>query len=253
MQSGGGEATGVTRDRRPPSDGRRPHVRFLLDAVSRAGGGGVTTWAVSSNSNGGALRGYVQVQPSHGVRIATLGPPGTSSELAADHLGDVLAAQGVMHTGVDLYASFEDAAGATLLGLADLAVVANAYRDANELYMDPELRIVGVYVFDTPDYGLAGRAGADLSSDVVVVSHSAPVPLLRQLTVDGVRVRDVRTVSSTSEAARLVADGTFELALTNKKAVEEFGLTFRSPTRPIRMSWAVFAPTRRPALTGAGP
>lgn len=193
---------------------------------------------------GPTFRGYLSYRPGNAARIATLGPVGTSSEDAAMHLLQVLTDGDGVGATVDLYATFEDAAEATLLGYDDVVVVANAYHDINEVYMRRDLTLVGVYIHETPDYGLAVRPGEHVTGEQAVPSHPAPIPLLRHLRIPGLSIVAVHEVSSTSDAARLVADGTYNIGLTNKRAVDEYGLEFASDTHSIRMSWAVFAPCR---------
>jgi prephenate dehydratase len=176
------------------------------------------------------------------VRIATLGPPGTSSGEAADFLADKLRAEGASGAAIDLYPSFGDAVEATLGGLADLVVIANAYGGISETYTQPDVTVVGMYFHLTPDYGLATRGGEQVSGPQIVPSHPAPIPLLAHLDTHPITVSRIERVAGPRHAAQLVADGDFDVALTHRRAVEEFGLDFVSATHPIRTSWAVFAP-----------
>jgi prephenate dehydratase len=176
------------------------------------------------------------------VRIATLGPPGTSSGDAASYLADRLLAQGSSSAEVELYPSFGDAVEATLAGQADVVVIADAYGGISERYTRPDVKVVGLYFHLTPDYGLAARPGEQVSGPQVVPSHPAPIPLLAQLDTHPITVSRIERVDGPRDAARLVAEGGFDVALTHRRAVEEFGLNFVSATHPIRTSWAVFAP-----------
>lgn len=180
--------------------------------------------------------------------IATLGPAGTSSEAAAADLRRRVgaAAPAVLH---DCY---EDAAAAVMHGEADLLLVANAYAKINNFYMDPTLCLAAVFVYRTPQYGLAIRPGADLMGSLSIASHPAPVPIIDQLLPAGLSVAEVLHVQSTSLAAAAVRSGVVPMALTTAPAAAAHGLDFVSRTRPITMLWSVFrrACVACQALTG---
>lgn len=185
--------------------------------------------------------------------VATLGPPGTSSQSAARHLtGTASDAAPLVLT-----ATYEQARDEVVQGRAELLVVANAYAGINAFYMDPKLRLAGAFVMDTPLYGLAVRSGRAWpgSDSVAVGSHPAPVPLIDELCPPHLTVGEVVPCISTSAAAARVARGEFHVALTTAPAAAAFGLLFVSRTRPIRMLWSVFRaatdPGRLPARSRA--
>jgi hypothetical protein len=192
---------------------------------------------------------FIEPAGAGAVRIATLGPPGTSSGDAANYLADKLRAEGASTADVDLYPSFGDAVEAALGGLADLVVIADAYGGIGETYTRPDVTVVGMYFHLTPDYGLATRRGEQVSGPQIVPSHPAPIPLLAHLDTYPITVSRIERVAGPRDAARLVADGGFDVALTHRRAVEEFGLDFVSATHPIRTSWAVFAPRSPEAMS----
>ncbi|MFD9992109.1 hypothetical protein ACFWXT_29815, partial [Bacillus cereus] len=90
-----------------------------------------------------------------GGTVATLGPSGTSSQLAAERLIGRLVADGIPGTGAELFPSYEDAAAAVLGGGADLMVVANAYAGISDFYMNTRLCLAGAFHNRTPLYGIA--------------------------------------------------------------------------------------------------
>lgn len=186
-------------------------------------------------------KGYIEPAFRDLKSIATLGPRGSSSQCAAEHLLEVALLGADSSSCVKLCQSFEEAVDAAAANTVDVAVVANAYSRINELYMRPDISLVGVYMYDTPVYGLAVRRGEQLRGEFSVASHEAPIPLLAEFRAPGIRIIDVQVVSSTSEAARLTGCGEFDVALTNATAAIEYDLEFISDTRPIRMSWAIFA------------
>lgn len=168
--------------------------------------------------------------------VATLGPAGTSSEAAAAALRQRIGAT----TPTMLCDRYEDAALAVEEGRADLLLVANAYSNVNDFYMSPELCLAAVFVHQTPEYGLATLPDAEVSGEVSVASHPAPIPIINQLLPAHLSVHRVLPVQSTSVAAAAVRSGQAEVALTTAPAVSAYRLNFISRTRPITMLWSVF-------------
>ena len=194
------------------------------------------------------LVGYLQrarlVGGDGGLGIATLGPRGTSSEVAAHHvLG--LCGERVGDGGrVRLCPSFEEAGEAVVEGGETALVVANAYSKINALYMNPALFLAGAFILPTPDYGVAAPPNAPLPLKVRIATHPAPAALVGELVPPSFFVGETVAAPSTSEAARMVVRGEVDLALTNETSVREHSLRFVSPTRPIRMLWSVFVSSR---------
>lgn len=184
--------------------------------------------------------GLSVIQPSECPvdSIATLGPPGTSSEAAGRYLARVLDETGSVP--VALFGTYEDAAAAVLSGSAGRLLVANAYHAVSAFYMNPQLALEQAFVFDTAQYGLAVRPDDALPLNVRAVTHPAPYDLIGQLVPAGYRVDTIEMVTSTSEAAVQVRAGKAHVALTTSTAASLYGLEFISPTRYIRMLWSVF-------------
>lgn len=174
------------------------------------------------------------------MRVATLGPEGTSSELAARSLLELLGERAGSGDAVRLYPSYEEAAEAVLVGWTTAVVVANAYAKVNALYMNPALALAGAFVMDTPGYGVAACARSPVPLRTRVATHPAPVALIGELLPPSFLLEETVGVSSTSEAARMVARGEVDLALTNESSARRHNLRFVSRTRPIRMLWSVF-------------
>ncbi|MDQ0794221.1 prephenate dehydratase domain-containing protein [Streptomyces sp. B1I3] len=175
-----------------------------------------------------------------GWKVATLGPAGTSSELAAQHLIKRLPGVAVKET-PELFHSYEMASRAVIQGTADLLVVANAYANVSEFYMDTTLSLVGAYHYQTPQYGIAVPTGTTLTGPVRIASHPAPTPLIEQLLPKELSVKEVVLADSTSAAALAARSGRVDAALTTQPSAERYGLTFISGTRPIDMLWSVFS------------
>ncbi|QFR03005.1 hypothetical protein F9278_34650 [Streptomyces phaeolivaceus] len=129
--------------------------------------------------------------------------------------------------------------------------MANAYRSVSKFYMDAELTLAGVFVMDTPPYGIAVRRGSGPVPDSpTIASHPAPVPIITQLLPQRHATHKVLHSTSTSAAAIAAVDGTADLALTTLPSVRQYGLEFISGTRPIRMVWSVFG--RATSADGSG-
>jgi prephenate dehydratase len=175
------------------------------------------------------------------LRIFSLGPAGTSSEQACRALQGHLLRRGHESVRIGLCDRYEKAADRLLSGDCELVVVANAYSGIENLYMDPELRLAAVFVKDTPHYGIAAVPGAGISQKAAVATHPAPRALVDELLPERFDLTEMVFASSTSAAARAVAEGDVPLALTTAPAVRLHGLEFLSRTRPIRMVWSVFA------------
>lgn len=170
--------------------------------------------------------------------IATLGPPGTSSEAAGRYLAHAFGEPAEER--VALFGTYEDAARTVVSGAASRLLVANAYHGINTFYMEPRLTLEQAFVFDTAQYGLAVRPDTPLPVNVHAVTHPAPRDLIYQLAPAGYRVSMIQMVASTSAAAAQVSDGEADMALTTSAAARLYGLEFISRTRRIRMLWSVF-------------
>jgi prephenate dehydratase len=179
------------------------------------------------------------------IIVGTLGPTGTSSEVAARAVCDKIG-QSVEHAGrINLYDTYEEAAESLRRRQVSHIVVANAYAAINEFYMDTRMSLATAFVMDTPRYGVARRRGEEVPYRPKIATHPAPRPLLSQLLPRYFTGSEVLHVTSTSAAAKAVYEETVDLALTTATAAEFYGLEFISPTRTIRMVWSVFVYNER--------
>jgi prephenate dehydratase len=171
------------------------------------------------------------------VVVGTLGPAGTSSEQAAALLRSRLPTK----SRTELYQTYEQAHEQLRAGVLTHVVVANAYKEIHRFYMDDSLVLSDVFVMDTPLYGIAKSKDREvLSAMPTIASHPSPRPLVAQLLPSEYRLGEIVSMDSTSSAAKAVAEGAFELALTTEPAAALHGLQFISRKRPIRMVWSVF-------------
>ncbi|WP_411343387.1 bacilysin biosynthesis protein BacA [Paenibacillus sp. WLX1005] len=175
------------------------------------------------------------------ARIGTLGPSGTSSEYAASLFSfHYLANQGI-RSELLLYDTFEQCMEKLEAGLLDYVIVPHAYGGINDFYMRKNISLIQLFRCDTPLYGLAVRQDFEFHPSMLasepVVSHPAPINLLKYFLGTSAHIE---TVTSTSVAARLVAEGVYNIALTNQIAMQQHGLNFACEFKAIPMSWSVF-------------
>jgi bacilysin biosynthesis protein BacA len=174
------------------------------------------------------------------LQLGTLGPAGTSSEYVARMMSRSVADGGRLR--IVLEDTYERCVDALTEGRLDLVLVAHAYPGINAFYMHPGLEPASVFRGCTPEYGLAIRDDfafrEELLDSETVVSHPAPIPLLRYHLG---RPLHMATVDSTSQAACDVADGRYNVAITNEEAARQHHLKFVYKFDRIPMTWTVFA------------
>jgi prephenate decarboxylase len=170
----------------------------------------------------------------------TLGPKGSSSEEALSFASKHFFEQPLVK--ITLYDTFEVLKESLLNNEVQVAVVPHAYDKINHFYMDPCIRMIDIFKYPTPVYGLAKKKGVEVSIEQAkIVTHPAPLPLLpRLLPQHNCDALNISLVSSTSAAALMVKTDLACLAITNGNAVKEYGLEFVSIYGPIAMSWTIF-------------
>ncbi|MFD7165224.1 type 2 periplasmic-binding domain-containing protein [Streptomyces violascens] len=187
-----------------------------------------------------AFDALIPAESTTSVRLGTLGPSGTSSEYIAQSMAHSFGDSGKFR--IVLESTYEQCLDSLTGGQVDLALVAHAYPNINAFYMNPLLEPAILFRGNTPEYGLATRTdfafSEELLSSETVVSHPAPVPLLKYHFDQPVRLA---TATSTSQAARDVADGQYNIAITNEKARREHRLKFVYKFSHIPMTWTVFS------------
>jgi bacilysin biosynthesis protein BacA len=127
-------------------------------------------------------------------------------------------------------------------GHLDLVLVAHAYPNINAFYMNPGLEPAILFRGSTPEYGIATRSDFAFHEELLytdtVVSHPATTPLPRYYFDRPVKLV---TATSTSQAAGYVADGRYNIAITNEQAAKQHNLKFVYRFSRIPMTWTVFA------------
>lgn len=177
------------------------------------------------------------------IVIGTLGPQGTSSEAAANFIADRCFRNESDDVDIHLYSSFEELRLAVVTGEVDLAVVPAAWQRISDFFFTPTFARISHFDFTTPEYGLVKNGNACLvDGRYKVLTHDAPQLLVPFLLGDiGRHKLLIEIVSSTSVAARMVAEGQATFGITNVNAARMYGLTFVKTYGPIDMSWEVFA------------
>uniref|UniRef100_UPI0036DE36F2 prephenate decarboxylase n=1 Tax=Photorhabdus sp. RM322S TaxID=3342825 RepID=UPI0036DE36F2 len=174
------------------------------------------------------------------LNIATLGPSGTSSEQSAIRFGEFAIENKVAKSyQVVLCNTYEEASNQIILKDCQALVVANAYYNISEFYMDNRFNLSAAFLNYTPNYGIAIRD--ELTKDnIVIATHPAPKALIPELLPDSLKIADIIFKDSTSSAAKAVANLEVDAALTTEVAAKLHKLKFISHIRPIKMLWSVF-------------
>ena len=161
------------------------------------------------------------------VKIATLGPAGTSSDNAAQSFTQALSCE----LQVSLHNTYEDAAAAVIHQQADYLIVANAYAAINHFYISDQLIAAGVFPMKTPPYGIAVRSQcSNYPVQIRLASHPAPLHLLDRWLKYLPHPANILHTRSTSEAANFVATGQADACITTETARQRNGLAFITKT-----------------------
>lgn len=175
------------------------------------------------------------------VKIGTLGPSGTSSEAAAAFFLQTYKNNAENYS-ITLLNSFKSVLHRLTDGNLGMAIVPHAYSQINLFYINPQIALYRMFLFDTPPYGLAKRQESLISNHQCrVVSHPAPVLLLDALLAElSISCYEVAFVNSTSKAAKEVYENRADLALTNINAIKKYDLVCCASYGAIQMGWSVF-------------
>lgn len=179
------------------------------------------------------------------IRVATLGPEGTSSEAAALYLLNSLGLlpwEQRKNQEYLLFPSYEEAFEQVVTGNAEMLLVANAYKGIDKFYMSSMVRLSLPFIFETPLYGIAKRPDNELPIDrpVTIATHHAPSSLIPWFLSGHDLKYEIVAANSTSDAAIKVVHGETDLCVTTLPSTCRYGVEFISPLRPIRMLWSVF-------------
>lgn len=165
------------------------------------------------------------------MNVATLGPEGTNSELAAKWY----IAQRGLRADVILTATPEDSVRCIVEGQADVAIACAVYPRLNHLVFDNlgKVTISDCFRFSTDEMVLARSPSA--AGLTTVLSHPAPRTL-----IEG-NGYDIRESTSNSAAARACAAGESDGCITTRNAADSNGLVIVRSFGAIPMGWVVLA------------
>ncbi|MFJ5774436.1 hypothetical protein [Streptomyces sp. NPDC093094] len=181
-----------------------------------------------------------------GAVLGTLGPAGTSSDLAARFLA---AEHGLS---VELFDTFDDVLEQLLSRRLELALVPSAYAGLTRFHWHRDLRLRAFFPRATPEYGIAAGSGGGLPPGDGPVSVAAMWEVRRiyaEVAPAALHGRDVDWVdaSSTQHAAEILADGGAQLAVTNAPGVRTYGLRWVATRPGAEILWTLFGRSEEPA------
>lgn len=173
-----------------------------------------------------------------GTSLATLGPVGTSSQLAAASLAEEHRLR------VELFPSFDDVLAHLGARKVELALVPSAYRGVTRFHWHRDLRLVAFFPLATPEYGLAARPdrGPAHAGPVTIAAMWEVRWMYDQVAPAALAEREVRWLDaeSTQHAAALAAEGRADLALTNAPGRQAHGLRWLATRPGAEIIWALF-------------
>ncbi|MDX7992659.1 hypothetical protein FE393_15310 [Xenorhabdus sp. psl] len=134
-------------------------------------------------------------------------------------------------------------------------LVANAYQRVDNFYMNENTLLLGSFFYSPPTYYLGCNNLLALEKKIAeqqtikIATHHAPLSRLKGLiesTEDKIlgisdAHLEIEVTSSTSNGARLVANGDVDCCLANADAIKHYGLTAISQPLHIEMTWVVFS------------
>jgi hypothetical protein len=171
------------------------------------------------------------------VRIAALGPRGTSSDTV---LRDLLQDIPPHRWEILLRPSFEQVYDDLASARVDYAMVPSAYTNSTRFYWSSEFRLEGAFVQATPDYHLA--LPPDLLRPATIaacdaVRHMIGAHFASHLPEDLTILR----AESTVQSAEIVAQGRADACVTNEPGRALYGLSARASVPGVDMIWSVFS------------
>ena len=177
--------------------------------------------------------------------LGTLGPVGTSSHHAVDHLCHRLAEFGMVAPfDVRLHPSFDLLLDELTAGQTRYALVPSAYQNATAFHWHPGVRLLFHFVHPTPAYGLAARRGVPLTGSATVSVATVPEvrSLYHSMRPADLHGRGIRWVDAGSAvgAAALLAEGVVDLALTNENGRSRYQLDWLSYRPGALIVWLLF-------------
>ena len=171
--------------------------------------------------------------------IATLGPEGTCSEVAARCYIEQNNLHGYK---LNLYSSFELAIDTLLKSNANLVVIPSAYSSLSEILFSNyyKIEIIDAFMLKTPDLVIATTRKDKLPRKLSISSHSSPAWLVKNHYPEAKIIR----AKSNSDAAQLVLQDKSDACLTTIICAEKNSLNVLHNYKGINMSWNVIKKTK---------
>lgn len=190
---------------------------------------------------------YVKKANTDEIRIATLGPKGTSSYYAYSYFVKYMRS---LETGKKFSVVLKDNFDLVIECLerkeVDLIIIPNAYDRITEMYWNPRLYNLFSFLLKTPDYGIASIDGSYNHKDKKVkIACCKPVYCLIDELIQEINptIQEYEIVQkySTIESAKALKNGEAELALTNSTSVNETGIKFITSVWHADVLWSIFS------------
>lgn len=165
--------------------------------------------------------------------IATLGPEGTCSEMAAQYYGQRLGG----NYQVKLYMSFEEAINSLKEQRSTYVIIPSAYKKiANTIFKEKNyVQIEDVFIFDTPEIVFAtNRKRRKIRK---IATQSSPKSLLEGLYEE----EDFIDSDSNSRSALMVMEGLADACLTTMICAQKYSMNIIENFGAVHMGWNVFA------------
>lgn len=170
------------------------------------------------------------------LKIATLGPIGTSCDHTLEVLADGLRQEEPKKVLLD---NFEEVYAVLQSGDVDMAMVPSAYTNATKFYWSSEFQLAGTLVSKTPDYFYAvGRN--QKSIDTIATCKPVEHLLDGELSSELPDSYDVLLANSTVESAKKVAEGKADACITNLNGLNHYQLTEVKRLSGVDMVWSFF-------------
>lgn len=164
--------------------------------------------------------------------IATLGPEGTCSEMAANYYGK----KTFDNFSIELYNTFESAVDSLKDGKSTAVIIPSAYKKLSKIiFREKEfIALKDVFIFDTPEIVFAMDYGNNEINSIA--SQSSPLYLIKDKFDENIFVES----NSNSRSALMVKEGLADACLTTKICADKYSMKIINNFGHIHMGWNVF-------------
>lgn len=185
---------------------------------------------------------------SEKICVGTLGPDGTSSEIAVQYLIRTFEKTNPKcRYLIKLYNTFDEVYEAMRNYKIDYALIPAAYEKISEFFWCPEFRPVLSFIYDTPKYGIVRKKNRSYKHKKCIKLATCPAAHM----VFDYLMKDIKqeceihviTTNSTVESAALVMESKADFGVTNESSYKKYGdgeMEFITNTYSSRMIWTLF-------------